>query len=503
MVKGQFTKLQSAHIESFFPDFVRQMENGVAGAKLTRWKQTQASNILDSPLFLTLDLEKFPRKNWFEMIVRKFTNYRNQIYLKSEGSQQSSTPVAQLKKSNPLLKFSSLMTGRELFAFDNYERLLGAAKQHALDTNSKSPAGAYQTVLKEHWDALSVGDQAHWNQLAEVQGGDVGRNQKEFPINLTLALRDLCQGKLFGNAEMVLFYAFREPNGGDLLAGTIQAHSVHNNLHFGGTPEELELHYGKPWAKFAEDAIPRPLILNPSIPRNHNNQPVFPSIVMDTMPVADIRLLLCDYLEQCWVHQNPTGDVPWEAITSDPAKYYNVEAAYFSIKLDHPQNLSTIQVLTLVEGLLSTSIITSPTPFHFEPEKVLAPDTPVPGPEESPAPPQSPSPQVPTSHPPPTTPVQSTPVVKPTAKKAKRKRYRLGVLHASVSSLNNSSEIPGKKTKRSKEQDEVRPQRKSTRAQKSMNEGPSKNQPGKKKKGWLGYALVDEDGNEVPGTESD
>ena len=110
------------------------------------------------------------------MIVRKFTNYRNQVYLKSEGSQPSSTTaVAQLKKSNPLLKFSSLMTGRELFAFDNYDGLLGAARQHALDTNSKSPAGVYQTILKEHWDALSVNDQAHWNQLAEAQGGDVGR----------------------------------------------------------------------------------------------------------------------------------------------------------------------------------------------------------------------------------------------------------------------------------------------------------------------------------------
>ena len=67
MVKGQFTELQNKHIESFFPDFVQQMDKAVAGTKLTRWKQTQASNILDSPLFLTLDLEKFPRKNWFEV----------------------------------------------------------------------------------------------------------------------------------------------------------------------------------------------------------------------------------------------------------------------------------------------------------------------------------------------------------------------------------------------------------------------------------------------------
>ncbi|KAJ6596093.1 hypothetical protein B0H10DRAFT_2232551 [Mycena sp. CBHHK59/15] len=292
-----------------------------------------------------------------------------------------------------------------------------------------------------YWDALSDDDQANWNQLADAQGGDVGRNQKEFPTNLSLALRDLCQGRLFGDAEMVLFYAFREPNGGDLLAGTIQAHSVHNHVHFGGTPEELELHHGKPWADFADKAIPRPLILNPSIPRNSNNQPVFPTIVMDTIPIADMRLLLCDYLEQCWVHQNPVGDVPWEAITSDPAKYYNVEAAYFSIKLDHPQNLSTIGVLTLVEGLLATSVITSPNPFQFAQEKVLPPETPPPALQDDPAPSRSPSPDVPKSPSPPPTPVLETPTV----------------------------ETPEK---------ELKDQSK-------------------------GYALVDEDGNEVEGTNSD
>jgi hypothetical protein len=40
------------------------------------------------------------------MIVRKFTNYRNQVYLKSEGVQQPQPPLmaSTLKKSNPLLQ---------------------------------------------------------------------------------------------------------------------------------------------------------------------------------------------------------------------------------------------------------------------------------------------------------------------------------------------------------------------------------------------------------------
>ncbi|KAJ6620175.1 hypothetical protein B0H10DRAFT_1946236 [Mycena sp. CBHHK59/15] len=67
----------------------------------------------------------------------------------------------------------------------------------------------------------------------------------------------------------------------------------------------------------------------------------------------------------------------------------------------------------------------------------------------------------------------------------------------------NNSKIPDKNPKKSKLQANVCPQRKSTRAQKPTNEGLAKKKPGKKRRGWQGYALVDEDGNEVEGTNSD
>lgn len=66
MAKGQFTQAQNTHIQSFFPEFVKEMEKGVMGHALTRWKQTKASVILDSSLFTALDT-KFSRKIWFEV----------------------------------------------------------------------------------------------------------------------------------------------------------------------------------------------------------------------------------------------------------------------------------------------------------------------------------------------------------------------------------------------------------------------------------------------------
>ncbi|KAJ7606762.1 hypothetical protein DFH06DRAFT_1149846 [Mycena polygramma] len=317
MAKGQFTKEQNKHIESFFATFAKGMDKGVAGAPLTHWKQTQASNILDSPLFSTLDLEKFPRKTWFKasMIVRKFTNYRNQIYLKSDATQPSLS-VSALKKSNALLKFSSLMTGRELFARDN-QSIASAVTQRPLDTGNKNSAAVYQTVLKEKWDALSGADQAVWNSMAEAEAGDVAKNQEEFASCIILALRDLCQGKMLGDAEMLLFYGFREPAGGDLMTGTVHGHSVHNQVHFGGSRDELELHYGQPWSDFAERVIPRPATVNPFIPRNTDGRPVFPSIDVNSIAIGDMRMLLSDYFDQCWAHEHSNDTtLPWEEIVT-------------------------------------------------------------------------------------------------------------------------------------------------------------------------------------------
>jgi hypothetical protein len=171
------------------------------------------------------------------MIVRKFTNYRNQVYLKSEANQPT-LPASTLKKTNPLLKYSTLMTGRELFARDNDQSISTAVKQRSLDTGNKNSAAVYQNILKEKWDSLSGEGQSVWNDMAEAEAGDVGkcvsvsresdmytdpfntRNQQEFSAYMKLALRDLCQGKFLGDAEMLLFYGFREPSTGDLSTGT-------------------------------------------------------------------------------------------------------------------------------------------------------------------------------------------------------------------------------------------------------------------------------------------
>ncbi|KAJ6618589.1 hypothetical protein B0H10DRAFT_2029231 [Mycena sp. CBHHK59/15] len=417
MGKGQFNEAQNQHIQSFFPEFVQELDKGLSGTPLTRWKQTKASTIIETPAFATLDLEKISRKGWFEMIVRKFTNYRNQVYLKSTEGSLSTLSV---KKGNPLLKFASLPTGRQLFAQESHDSITSAARDRALATGEKNPAALYQQILKNRWDALSVEDQSAWKDRAEGDASDVAKNQTEFATNISLALEDLCKGQMLGAAEMVLFYAFRDPDNGDLLAGTVHGHCLVNQTNFGGSKQELQLNYRKPWSEVAEHVLPRVAVSNPVIPRNSSNQPVLPAINLNAVPVTDIRVLLAEYFDQCWAARGlGTKDIsiPWDEIVLDPGKYYDTEAGYFAAKLDHPQNLGALEVLNLAQQLLSTSVMESPTPFHFlqTKEVILIPSTPR---QSTPPPVNTPLPVTPlapeTSTPPAKT---KTPADKPNGKR--------------------------------------------------------------------------------------
>jgi hypothetical protein len=107
------------------------------------------------------------------MIVRKFTNYRTQVYLKNKpdvgGTPQPPSPTG------PLFKFSSLLTGRQLFAQENSEAINLAAAQRLIATGHNNPGAIYQNVLKEMWDALSNDDKLHWDEMAEAGSGDIER----------------------------------------------------------------------------------------------------------------------------------------------------------------------------------------------------------------------------------------------------------------------------------------------------------------------------------------
>ncbi|KAJ7069030.1 hypothetical protein B0H15DRAFT_957958 [Mycena belliarum] len=359
MRQGQFTVAQRLHIESYFPDFASLLQTGLSGSQLTAWKQKTASDILDSPQLEDLDMSQHSRKAWFEMIVRKFTNYRNQVY----------------RKQNPVSSTTSPTPHSPLFAKENGAALNSAAAQRVTSTGHGSLVAAYQLALKERWDGLSDVEKTHWDDLAAAGTGDIENNQAEFAQKMHGTMKDFCQGGLLGDTELVLFYAFRKPSSGDLdIMYSIHGHSRHNQVNFGGSRSELQATYGVPWAKFAEEVIPRPMVSDSSvIPRNAFGIPVFPSIDLNAVTPDATRLLLAEYWLHVWAHAwrfDPNHPpIPWAQISSNPARYYNTERFSLPQPMAAPQTLNTLQTTIWAEYLVRTSSLYDASPFVLYPHE--------------------------------------------------------------------------------------------------------------------------------------
>ncbi|KAJ6587613.1 hypothetical protein DFH09DRAFT_1274490, partial [Mycena vulgaris] len=168
MAKGKFSSAQNAHLNTYIPEYVSKLDAGVQGILLTRWKQATATKALESEAFRDLDVSEISRNVWSTMIVRKFTNYFHQVYKKSHSESLPSTAV----KGNPLLKFTSVLSGRQMFARDMHGSIIDVSRQRASDTG-ENEAAAYQHALKGMWDALSSDEKSEWDAKAEDECGDI------------------------------------------------------------------------------------------------------------------------------------------------------------------------------------------------------------------------------------------------------------------------------------------------------------------------------------------
>ncbi|KAJ6532200.1 hypothetical protein B0H10DRAFT_2247703 [Mycena sp. CBHHK59/15] len=153
----------------YLPEYIARLDARAPTKELTLWKQATVTKILASPEFSDLDLAKHPRAKWFEMIVRKYTNYLHQVYKKAHPETVSASDII---KANPLLKFSSVLSGRQLFARDMHDEIVAASKQHVIDKGTNE-AGTYQTVLKTMSDGLDADKKIEWDARAEEECSDL------------------------------------------------------------------------------------------------------------------------------------------------------------------------------------------------------------------------------------------------------------------------------------------------------------------------------------------
>ncbi|KAJ7260071.1 hypothetical protein C8J57DRAFT_1637611 [Mycena rebaudengoi] len=329
MGKSPFTEAQNAYIDSFMDALTAKLDAGTDSHELTKWKQTTASEIQNSPLFTTLDLAVHNKQQWFRIIVRKFTNYRNNIYLKKKSPPtQTQSPT----KGASLVNFSSVLTGRQLFAREQADIINKAITERLATSEHTSTAAIYQSVLKEMWESLGLEDQETWKTKASNEAGDVAN---------------------------------------------IHGHSSHNRINFGGDRSELQAKYGVPWITFAENVLPRPSIRTPIsiIPRSPAGTPIFPCVDLNAATPSGTRQLLTEYFTESWDTKFPVAhmwgadseypSIPWQKISTDPTIFYDVTQFSFPVKIQDPEKMSNVETVILSEYLMHNSSVLTVNPFRF------------------------------------------------------------------------------------------------------------------------------------------
>ncbi|KAJ7439279.1 hypothetical protein B0H11DRAFT_1934705 [Mycena galericulata] len=149
---GQFTLVQKSYIESFMDLFCAQLDNGIEGTALTKWRRTPPIKSSIHRCLLISICGSTRRRSGMRWLCEKFTNYRTQVYLKRNPTSETSRSS---RKGIPLLHFSSLLAARQFFARENNASIHSEASTQLASVGGVGTLGAlYQTVLKEKWDVL-------------------------------------------------------------------------------------------------------------------------------------------------------------------------------------------------------------------------------------------------------------------------------------------------------------------------------------------------------------
>ncbi|KAJ7499109.1 hypothetical protein FB451DRAFT_1384846 [Mycena latifolia] len=355
--KSPFLPEQKAYIELFFPALLSQSADD-----LKLWKTNTTVAILDSNLFKG----QLPSKEqdpihsttlleWEKRIKKKFTNHA------SRRKPRPTAPVVPVATRDGFLSFSPL-SGMALFEKEQHASITELAMQRAATTKTKA-ATCYSTCQKELWDALSEPERSNYETSARGMPIGVSSNQADFARAAGTALNNLCRGGQVGALELLLFWAYREPDG-SMRHGMIDAHSSDNLPSMTDEMQDWTLNVEEPWRKHAEKTIPYAFdssVVDPSvivIPRNLQGVPQFPKLDMKAMSANSISQVLTKYMGQLWEHSSETGiPPPWNEIAEAPSIYYDDKEFNLPTPLKAPDSLGTSQIFALAEYFDNTQFV--------------------------------------------------------------------------------------------------------------------------------------------------
>ncbi|KAJ7088572.1 hypothetical protein C8R43DRAFT_956022 [Mycena crocata] len=119
---------------------------------------------------------------------------------------------------------------------------------------------------------------------------------------------------------------------------------------------------------------------------------IFPTMDFNAIAPENLRQILKECFERCWMdgsHPVDTHSIPWEELTSDPSKFYNIEKFVFPSPLKDPVAYSAtenwpLQTSSLLSRILGRDTVKEASRIITVESTPLVVNTPLPPPSESP-----------------------------------------------------------------------------------------------------------------------
>ncbi|KAK6992245.1 hypothetical protein R3P38DRAFT_3226547 [Favolaschia claudopus] len=358
--KSKFSKDQEEHIAGLLPTVLVKYTTS-SPSDMTKWKNEQIEEIMKSPLFSGQLPREGPTgtddKGWKQRIRKKFNHHitTNATTKATPSSQSIVIPT---------------VVGFDLFGIQQRAAIREVASAVAAQ-GKKRFLECVEDCHKTLWAALSTEQRAKYDQEAQNLTPNVATNQAVFPQAITTVMKNICQGGLFGNTELLLFWAHRETSG-HLRYGSVNAHTSDSIPDMSTTVADWEKSFESKWMRYANsvisDSIGAPVDgSDVAIPRNYLGVPTFPTLTLKKCNSEVLHDILNRYLGEIWAHCHPERkSPPWLAIAADNSAFFDTSRFPLPVPLNSPELLTVVQVVTLAEHFLSTATVMADDPFVFK-----------------------------------------------------------------------------------------------------------------------------------------
>ncbi|KAJ6454073.1 hypothetical protein C8R47DRAFT_1228775 [Mycena vitilis] len=334
--KRHFNQAQDDHIKGILS--ILSTKQALPGFNVKTWKKEQIDKILTSPLFAGKlasseedSLHGTTPQGWKERVQTKFKNYI------SRGA------------SRDLLQFSPL-SGKALFEKERRGPLTLLAVERATTSGSRLDC-CYNACEQEMWSSLTPAEREEFDTRAGKVPVGVQSKQADFPRAVGQALTKLCRDKELGDLELVLLWAFREPDG-SLRHGSVHAHASDNVPDIADEVVNWVPVVVSAWEEFADRVIPS----SDAVPSK--KIPLFPDFDDKSINGNEVAELLRTYICQLWEFSMETNTIPpWDELASKPSIYYDDQKFKLpeGCKLQAPESLPLMQLFALAEYFTSLS----------------------------------------------------------------------------------------------------------------------------------------------------